>query len=211
MFTVYRTEYKQQVKLSSDPPSSALVMSVSLSSHPAVRDRSLAVYPSLPGAHYTNVLKSAQSIFHPLKSLGRMVTDAQTIMPFNFTGTPSFFSHNSHQTAVFHEQILNLSNMPYFQHVQPSQSMYTRHEEQSIGSPSEFSSPSSRKSSSASSSPVKDRFGCLQAADPTPERARTYSFTEEDLFTVLYGYSKKQGQNVGHAISGLSFPPSAGI
>lgn len=183
-------------------PSSAVAMSVSLSSHPAVRDRSLAVYPSLPGAH---------SIFHPLKSLGRMVTDAQTIMPFNFAGTPSFFSHNSHQTAVFHEQILNVSSMPYFQHMQPSHSMYPRHNEQSTGSPSEFSSPSSGKSSSASSSPVKDSLSCLQAADPSPEHTRTYSFTEEDLFTVLYGYSKKQGQDVGHAISGLSFPPSTGI
>ncbi|XP_016301523.1 PR domain zinc finger protein 14-like [Sinocyclocheilus anshuiensis] len=171
-------------------------MSVSLSSHPAVRDRSLAVYPSMPGAH---------SIFHPLKSLGRMVTDAQTIMPFNFAGTPSFFSHNSHQTAAFHEQILNVSSMPYFQHTQPSQSMYNGHE-QSTGCPSEFSSPSSGKSSSASSSPVKDSFSCLKAADTSPEHTRTYSFTEEDLFTVLYGYSKKQGQNVGHAISGLSFP-----
>ncbi|KAL1248778.1 hypothetical protein QQF64_022096 [Cirrhinus molitorella] len=182
-------------------------MSVSLSSHPAVRERSLAVYPSLPGAHYTDVLKGAHSIFHPLKSLGRMVTDAQTIVPFNFAGTPSFFGHNSHQTAVFHEQILNVSNMPYFQHMQPSQSMYTRHDEQSTGSPSEFSSPASGKSSSASSTPVKDSFSCLQAANPSPEHTRTYSFTEEDLFTVLYGYSKKQGQNVGHAISGLSFPP----
>ncbi len=183
------------------PPSSAVVMSVSLSSHPAVRDRSLAVYPSLPGAH---------SIFHPLKSLGRMVTDAQTIIPFNFAGTPSFFSHNSHQTAVFHEQILNVSSMPYFQHMQQSQSMYPRHNEQSTGSPSEFSSPSSGKSSSASSSPVKDSLSCMQAADPSPEHARTYSFTAEDLFTVLYGYSKKQGQNVGHAISGLSLTPSTG-
>uniref|UniRef100_A0A673GG37 PR domain zinc finger protein 14-like n=1 Tax=Sinocyclocheilus rhinocerous TaxID=307959 RepID=A0A673GG37_9TELE len=201
IFTVYRAEYKLQVKFSSDPPSSAVAMSVSLSSHPAVRDRSLAVYPSLPGAH---------SIFHPLKSLGRMVIDAQTIMPFNFAGTPSFFSHNSHQTAVFHEQILNVSSMPYFQHMQPSQSMYPRHDKQSTGSPSEFSSPSSGKSSSASSSPVKASFSSLQAADPLPEHTHTYSFTEEDLFTVLYGYSKKQGQNVGHAISGLSFPPSTG-
>ncbi|XP_016407930.1 PR domain zinc finger protein 14-like [Sinocyclocheilus rhinocerous] len=181
-------------------------MSVSLSSHPAVRDRTLAVYPSMPGAHYADVLKSTHSIFHPLKSLGRMVTDAQTIMPFNFAGTSSFFSHNSHQTAAFHEQILNVSSMPYFQHTQPSQSMYNGHE-QSTGCPSEFSSPSSGKSSSASSSPVKDSFSCLQATDTSPEHTRTYSFTEEDLFTVLYGYSKKQGQNVGHAISGLSFPP----
>ncbi|XP_056307028.1 PR domain zinc finger protein 14 [Danio aesculapii] len=180
-------------------------MSVSLSSHPAVRDRSLAVYPSLPGAHYADVLKSAHSIFHPLKSLGRMVTDAQTIMPLTFSGTTPFFSHNS---AVFHEQILNVSHIPYFQHIQPSQSVYNaRHEEQSTGSLSDFSSPSSVKSSSASSSPVKDSFSCPQAAHPTPEHARTYTFTEDDLFTVLYGYSKKQGQNAGHAISGLSFPP----
>uniref|UniRef100_A0A672L523 PR domain zinc finger protein 14-like n=1 Tax=Sinocyclocheilus grahami TaxID=75366 RepID=A0A672L523_SINGR len=183
---------------SSDPPSSAVAMSVSLSSHPAVRARSLAVYPSMPGAHYADVLKSAHSIFHPLKSLGRMVTDAQTIMPFNFARTPTIFSHNSHQTAAFHEQILNVSSMPYFQHTQPSQSMYNGHE-QSTGCPSEFSSPSSGKSSSASSSPVKDSFSCLQAADTSPEHTRTYSFTEEDLFTVLYGYSKKQGQNVGHS------------
>ncbi|XP_051969297.1 PR domain zinc finger protein 14-like [Xyrauchen texanus] len=181
-------------------------MSVSLSSHPAVRDKSLALYPSHPGAHYTDLLKSAHNIFHPLKSLGRMVTDAQAIMPFHFTGTPSFFSHNSHKAAVFHEQILNVSSVPYFQHVQPSHNMFSKHEEQSTGSLSEFSSPSSVKSS-VSSSPAKDSFTYLQAPELVSEQTSTYGFTEEDLFTVLYGYSKKHGQNVGHAISGLSFPP----
>lgn len=202
--TIYKTEYKtsKATEFSSDHPVSAVVMSVSLSTHPAVRDRSLALYPSLPGAH---------SIFHPLKSLGRMVTDAQTIMPFNFTGTPSFFGHNTHQTAVFHEQIFNMSSTPYFQHVQPSQTAFSKHDERSAGSLSEFSSPSSEKSSSATSSPSKDTLIYLQATDMVPEQPRSYSFTEEDLFTVLYGYSKKQGQSFGHAISGLSFPPSTGM
>ncbi|XP_051539050.1 PR domain zinc finger protein 14-like [Myxocyprinus asiaticus] len=182
-------------------------MSVSLSSNPAVRDKSLALYPSHPGAHYTDLLKSAHSIFHPLTSLGRMVTDAQAVMPFHFTGTPSFFNHNSHRAAVFHEQILNVSSVPYFQPVQPSHTMFSKHEEQSTGSLSEFSSPSSVKSS-VSSSPAKDSFMYLQAPELVSKQTRTYGFTEEDLFTVLYGYSKKHGQNVGHAISGVSFPPS---
>ncbi|KAF5901188.1 PR domain zinc finger protein 14, partial [Clarias magur] len=38
------------------------------------------------------------------------------------------------------------------------------------------------------------------------ESKRTYSFTQEDLFTVLYGYSKDHQQGVGHAISGLLLP-----
>ncbi|KAA0704817.1 Zinc finger protein 14 [Triplophysa tibetana] len=183
-------------------------MSVSLSTHPAVRDRSLPLYPSIPGAHYSDVLKSAHSIFHPLKSLGRMVTDTQTIMPFNFTGTPHFFSHNSHQTAIFHEQIINMSSTPYFEHVQPSQTAFSKHEDRSTGPLSLFSSPSSEISSSASSSPYKDSLIYLQATDLLPGHPPTYSFTEEDLFTVLYGYSKNQGKSFGHAISGLSFPHS---
>ncbi|KAK3541262.1 hypothetical protein QTP86_019193 [Hemibagrus guttatus] len=43
------------------------------------------------------------------------------------------------------------------------------------------------------------------------ESKRTYSFTQEDLFTVLYGYSKDHQQGVGHAISGLMLPNDPGL
>ncbi|KAF4075803.1 hypothetical protein AMELA_G00222970 [Ameiurus melas] len=43
------------------------------------------------------------------------------------------------------------------------------------------------------------------------ESKRTFSFTQEDLFTVLYGYSKDQQQGIGHAISGLLLPNDPGL
>ncbi|XP_062377529.1 PR domain zinc finger protein 14 [Sardina pilchardus] len=199
-------------------------MAVSLSSIPAGKDRTYhfdplkgsparvsGFYPSLPNAQYMDVFKSAHNLFHPLKSLGRLVTETQTVMPFSFTGgAQNIFAQNGHQAAILHEQVLNMAGIPYFNRVPP---IFPKHEEaakvassHSPGSLSEFSSPSSEKSSLESCSPSKHNVLYLHNADPVTEQTRTYCFTDEDLFNVLYGYSRNQEKNVGHANSGVAFP-----
>lgn len=202
-------------------------MAVSLSSNPAGKDRSYhfdplkgsparvsGFYPSLPNVQYMDVFKSTHNLFHPLKSLGRLVTETQTVMPFSFAGAPRLFAQNGHQAAILHEQVLNMAGFPYFNRVPP---IFPKHEDlsqvasdHSPGSVSEFSSPSSQKSSFESCSPSKDSALYLHKADPETEQTHTYCFTEEDLFNVLYGYSKNQEKNVGHAISGVAFPGNSG-
>ncbi|XP_076147487.1 PR domain zinc finger protein 14 [Alosa pseudoharengus] len=199
-------------------------MAVSLSSIPAGKDRTYhfdplkgsparvsGFYPSLPNAQYMDVFKSTHNLFHPLKSLGRLVTETQTVMPFSFTGgAQNIFAQNGHQAAILHEQVLNMAGIPYFNRVPL---IFPKHEEaakvasnHSSASLSEFSSPSSEKSSLESCSPSKNNVLYLHNADPVTEQTRTYCFTDEDLFNVLYGYSRNQEKNVGHAISGVVFP-----
>ncbi|XP_061093253.1 PR domain zinc finger protein 14 [Conger conger] len=199
-------------------------MSLSVSTNPTARDRSYHLepvkgnpgrvsgfYPSaLPNSQFMDVFRSTQSIFHPLKSLGRLVTDTQAVMPFSFNGVQSFFNHNSHQTSVLQEQVYNVSSIPYLNRMPPTpHTVFSKHEElvtraagHIAGSLSEFSSPSSQKSSS----PSKDSIFYLRNSNSIIEKTNTFCFSEEDLFKVLYGYSKKQEQSTGHAISGLVFP-----
>uniref|UniRef100_A0A8C7SKG2 PR domain containing 14 n=1 Tax=Oncorhynchus mykiss TaxID=8022 RepID=A0A8C7SKG2_ONCMY len=216
--------------------SSPAVMSVSLSSIPVVKDKPFHSNPlkgspvrgsgyyaaPLPGAHHNmNIFRSSQHPLHPLKSLGRLVTDTQAVMPFNFTaGNPSFFGHGGHAVNVLHEQIFNVSNIPYFNRMMPGvgQAIYSKHEElaavvteQATGPLSDYSSPaSSERSSARSVSPSKARSLHLRGTELSSKKKHTYSFSEDDLFTVLYGYTGRQEQNTGHAISGIALNGNSG-
>lgn len=96
-------------------------------------------------------------------------------------------------------------NLPYFNLLPPNP---TQRFQRTPGGQSNFSSPSSSSSSPPSSnSPIKDSLLQSHVMD---EPNRTYSFTPEDLFTVLYGYSKDPQQGFGHAISGLMLPSDPG-
>ncbi|XP_041717300.1 PR domain zinc finger protein 14-like [Coregonus clupeaformis] len=207
-------------------------MSVSLSSIPAVKDKPFHSNPlkgspvpgsgyyaaPLPGAHhYMDIFRSSQQPLHPIKSLGRLVTDTQAVMPFNFTDrNPSFFGHDGHAVNVLHEQIFNTSNIPYFNRMMPGvgQTIYSKHEElatvvieHATGPLSDFSSPASSERSYAHSvSPSKASLFHLRGTELSSKKTRTYSFSEDDLFTVLYGYTRRQEQNTGHAISGVALP-----
>ncbi|MBN3295221.1 PRD14 protein, partial [Amia calva] len=203
-------------------------MSLSLSSNPALKDKSYHLetlttspdklphyYPAvLPGSQYMDVFRSAQSIFHPLKSLGRLVTDTQTVMPFNFSGLPSFLNPH-HQSTALHGQLFNV--LPSHKHpASIPNPLYSRHEDAGArvtGQParprSGFNSPQSETTLSTCS-PAKESVFSAHSGGPMAERARTFNFTEEDLYTVLYGYSKEnRDQSIGHAISGLVFPEHA--
>lgn len=216
--------------------SSPAVMSVSVSSIPAVKDKPFHSNPlkgrpvrgsgyyaaPLPGTHhYMDIFRSSQHLLHPLKSLGRLVTDTQAVMPFNFTtGTPSFFGNGSHQATavnVLHEQIFNVSHIPYFNRMMPGvgHPIYSKHEELASVVTEHATGPlsvglSDFRSSAPSLSPSKESSFHLRGTELSPEKTRTYSFSEDDLFMVLYGYSRSQEQNAGQAISGVALLGNSG-
>ncbi|MGH0121371.1 UNVERIFIED_CONTAM: hypothetical protein FKN15_072405 [Acipenser sinensis] len=169
-----------------------------------------------------DVFRSTQNTFHPLKSLGQLVTDTSAVIPFNFNATPSFLNH--HQTPTLHEQIYSMlpSRLPFLNKLQPGihNHICPKNEEAAlrvtahpVGSSSEFTTPLSDKSSASSSSPLGKEKGFHQHdKGPRVEKEHTFNFSEEDLFAVLYGYSKAdREQTVGHAISGLRFPENTGL
>ncbi|KAM3592885.1 uncharacterized protein V6R79_000941 [Siganus canaliculatus] len=209
-------------------------MSVSLSSIPVVlKDRSYhsgmlkgsparGFYPApLPGPHhYMDFFPRAHNLLHPLKSLGRLVSDTQASLPLSMPGgTSPFLGQGGHHPSVMHEHMLSGPGFPYLGQMLPGHSLYSKPEElaavvtEQAADPlsSDFSSPSSDRSSSTSSSPPKDGLFRLRSADVTPEKTRkSYNFSEDDLFMVLYGYSGNQERNVGHAISGVALPEKSG-
>lgn len=212
-------------------------MSLSLSSLPVVlKDKSYQAgmlkgspargfYPvPLPGHHhYMDFFPRTHSLLHPLKSLGRLVSDTQASLQLSLHGgASSFLSQSGHHASVLHEHMLSASGFPYLSQMLPGHPVYSKPEElaavvtEHAAGPlsSDFSSPSSDRSSCASSSstsPPKQNLFRLQGADVSPEKTRTsYNFSEDDLFTVLYGYSSSQERSVNHAISGVYLPENPG-
>lgn len=209
-------------------------MSVSLSSIPVVlKDKASMLkgspargfYPApLPGPHhYVDFFPRTHSLLHPLKSLGRLVSDTEASLPLSLhSGAPPFLGQGHHHTSVLHEHMLNASCLPYLSQMLPGHPLYSKPEElaavvtEHAAGPlsSDFRSPSSERSSSASSfatSSPKDTLFRGRVAELSPEKTRlSYNFSEDDLFTVLYGYSCGQERSGGHAISGVSLPENSG-
>eukprot|EP00066_Takifugu_rubripes_P004571 XP_003968029.1 PREDICTED: PR domain zinc finger protein 14 [Takifugu rubripes] len=208
-------------------------MSVSLSSIPAMlKDRSYhggmlkgtpvrAFYPGpLPGPHnpYMDFFPRTNNLLNPLKSLGRLVSDTPAHLPLSLHGgAPPYLGHGAQHAPVLQEPMLSASGLPYLSQMLPGHALYSKPEElaavvtEHAAGPlsSDFSSPSSERStsSSGSTSPPKESFYRFGIADPSPKKTRTsYNFTEDDLFMVLYGYSSNQERSVGHAISGVALP-----
>ncbi|XP_029955896.1 PR domain zinc finger protein 14 [Salarias fasciatus] len=209
-------------------------MSLSLASIPVIlKDKSFPAASSLlkaspargffpapfPGPHpYVDFFPRTHSLLHPLKSLGRLVSEthhAALPLPLH-GGAPPFFGQGA---SVLHEHVLSASgSIPYVSHVLPGQPPCAKPEElaavvtEHAAAPlsSDFSSPSTDRSPSASSSgntPLKDTLFRLRGAEQSPEKkCATYNFSEDDLFTVLYGYSSGHERSVGHALSGLVLP-----
>ncbi|XP_029385382.1 PR domain zinc finger protein 14 [Echeneis naucrates] len=213
-------------------------MSVSLSTIPVVlKDKSYQAgmlkgspargfyHAPLPGAHhFVDFFPQTHSLLHPLKSLGRLVSDAQTSHPLGLHGgAPGFFTQGGPHASVLHEHMLGASGIPYLSQMLPGHPLYSKPEElaavvtEHAAGPlsSDFSSPSSERSSAASasssaSSPPKESLFRLRAADLSPGKLRTsYNFSEDDLFMVLYGYSGSHERSVGHAISGVTLPENS--
>lgn len=221
-------------------------MSVSLSTFPVMlKDKSYPAgmmksspargfYPApLPAPHhFMDFFPQTHSLLHPLKSLGRLVSDTQAALPLSLpgaggaAGAPPFLGQGAHQASLLHEHMLsvssssNSSGIPYLSQVLPGHPLFSKPEElaavvtEHAAGPlsTDFSSPSSDRSTSvSSSSPPKEALFRFRSSEVSPEKSRTsYNFTEDDLFMVLYGYSGSQERSVGHAISGVSLPENSG-
>lgn len=145
----------------------------------------LSSFCPLPGPNLAGLLKGippnlpahlAAHLPAPLPHLGRLVPDGPTMLPFPFSGTP--LPPRPGPRSV-HQQVLGQSGLLFFRppvQTEPDEPL------QSVPDPTwPFRSPSAEKTSS-SSSPDKR----------SPEFTHTFSFTQEDLFSVLYGYSRTQ-------------------
>ncbi|XP_069007248.1 PR domain zinc finger protein 14 [Embiotoca jacksoni] len=211
-------------------------MSVSLSSIPVMlKDKSFQAnmlkgspargfYPApLPGPHHCmDFFQRTHTLLHPLKSLGRLVSDTHASLPLGLHGRgPPFLGQGGHAAAVLHEHVLSASGIPYLSQMLPGHPVYSKPEElaavvtEHAAGPlsSDFSSPSSERSLTASCSantPPKQSLFRLRCADLSPvKKGMSYNFSEDDLFTVLYGYSGGRERSVGHAISGLNLPENS--
>uniref|UniRef100_A0A3Q2QUK1 PR domain containing 14 n=1 Tax=Fundulus heteroclitus TaxID=8078 RepID=A0A3Q2QUK1_FUNHE len=153
---------------------------------------------------YMDVFPRTHSLLHPLESLGRLVSDARASLPLGaHGGAAPFLGHGA-------------SGLPFTSPMFPGHAFCSRPEElaavvtEHAAGPlsSDFSSPHSVRSPSASSSgnsPPKESLCRPNAVDLPPEkRAASFNFSEEDLSMVLYGYSGGQESSGGHAMSGLT-------
>ncbi|XP_066543006.1 PR domain zinc finger protein 14 [Hoplias malabaricus] len=131
----------------------------------------------MPTAEYRNLLQNPHVPPHvPLAPLGRLLSEHRSLVPFPFGGTPALCSRGGSSPSSVPEQIFGL---PFFRHTEP----------ENLPPPAwTFNSPLA-SSSSSSSSPVKH----------TLESTHTFSFTQEDLFSVLYGYSMHSGPQNTHS------------
>lgn len=181
--------------------------------------------PHHPHQHYMDLLPRTHGLLHPLKSLGRLVSDTPSAtLPLSLHGGGHAFGHH-----VAHDHMLSAPGLPYLGQVLPGGTLCSKPEElaavvtEHAAGPlsSDFSSPSSDRSPSASSSfscasssasaSPKDAFFRTGSAELTPEKTRArFNFSEEDLFTVLYGYSGRHERSGGHAISGVALPEKPG-
>ncbi|MBN3291230.1 PRD14 protein, partial [Polypterus senegalus] len=156
-----------------------------------------------PDPPYMEVFRNPPAIFSPLKSLGRLVSDPSAVMPLCFNGPPSFL--NPHPVPAFHQQMCSLLPTPHI-HPKLENGRLSASAERLWASRQERArSPKSDKFSPvASSFNAKEKERSLQEASPVSSKGRPYSFSEEDLHAVLYGYTKASDeQPFGHAISGL--------
>ncbi|XP_068604334.1 PR domain zinc finger protein 14 [Brachionichthys hirsutus] len=151
--------------------------------------------PPLPaGPHqYLDFYPRTPNLLHPLKSLGRLVSDTRAALPLCPTGgAPPFLG--------LHEHAMN--GFSYLSQMLPGHPLYSKPEEPQAAVVTERAA-----APQSSASPPKDILFRLRSAEVSPEKSRTsYNFSEDDLFTVLYGYSSSQEPHVSHAISGLALP-----
>ncbi|KAK7912521.1 hypothetical protein WMY93_012732 [Mugilogobius chulae] len=172
------------------------------------------LYPGpMPPHPFMDFFPRPHNLLHPLKSLGRLVSDAS----FHFNGhgakgNGAFLSQN--HAPLLHEHMLN----PYANQILAGHALYPKPEEMAavvtehaagpLSSPEFRGSPSSERSSStvssAVSSPPKDALLQLRNGVERSPVKKVYNFSQDDLFMVLYGYSGGKDRSVGHAISGVS-------
>ncbi|OCT76895.1 PR domain zinc finger protein 14 [Xenopus laevis] len=162
--------------------------------------------PFLPPSQYMNILATPRDMFNPLKSLGRLVTNSSHLGPFNFRDLPNLLNQSSPQNdAQLHPLLGAYSLLTKVQQQQQQQTVsHSKHD--SLGS-----DPNSPENPKSPIVPKKCKNVSLSVPSLQVRPTRTYHFTEEDLHSVLYGYTyggdpRTSHQGVSHALSGLRIP-----
>ncbi|KAM8966578.1 PR domain zinc finger protein 14 [Pelodytes ibericus] len=160
-------------------------------------------FPSfIPPNHFLNILSTPHEMFNPLKSLGRLVTKSSPLGPISFRDLPASLGHPS----PLNEPIFNLlpAAYPIFSKIQhsgpfPKPNLNLHGNDMNLH-PSTSEGPKS--------TPKKCKGTSINMASFEMKPDHTYQFTEDDLHTVLYGYThgpdtKGNHHGANHAISGL--------
>ncbi|XP_040289804.1 PR domain zinc finger protein 14 [Bufo bufo] len=168
-------------------------------------------YPTFipQGNPYLGILANTpHDLFHPLKSLGRLVTKSSPLGPIHFRDISSILTHSPPPR----EPLFPHSTCPMFGKTPNGLSSKEApcRNNNNNGHPLEagflLNSPHSPKSKKSKGAPVRSSL-CLDVMSP----GTTYQFTEEELHTVLYGYMSPPAEQrpptrTAHAISGLRIP-----
>ncbi|XP_063781308.1 PR domain zinc finger protein 14 [Pseudophryne corroboree] len=169
----------------------------------ALSSHSIASYfPTfMPPNHYLGILTSPHDMFNPLKSLGRLVTKSSHLGHINYRNFPSYLNQNCPPTDPVFNPLP--TSYPIYGKVQSALCTKedTRANGQPLGPRLTPVSPKSKRSKGSS----------LNTASLEVASSRTYHFTEDDLHTVLYGYTygpemKRPHQATPQAISGIRIP-----
>ncbi|KAG8441954.1 hypothetical protein GDO86_010946 [Hymenochirus boettgeri] len=196
----------------------ALSVPIHQSSNDSLHIRPPAIAPYLPTflspSHYMNPLTTPHHIFNPLKSLGRLVTNSSHLGPFNFRDLPNLLDHRSPPKDPQIPPIL--TPFPHLSKLHQPGS-YSKQALGTIHGPCGVppSLPNSPEPPKSPKPPKKWRDVSLTLSNLDIKPTCTYHFTEEDLHTVLYGYTHGSHAKIKHhsatysathALSGLRIP-----
>uniref|UniRef100_UPI00398F1BBE PR domain zinc finger protein 14 n=1 Tax=Pristiophorus japonicus TaxID=55135 RepID=UPI00398F1BBE len=174
---------------------------------------------TLPHPHYLDVLRSSEEVFQPLKSLGRLVSDSSSVMPFSFSNF-SFLNESSSVTERICS-ILPAASLPVFSKMPNSiNPVYPRNHDKpavTASRPTALCNPGKQegRGSRIQPNPSDQALGShryLVEVNPPARKCQSGRFTEADLNLVLYGRMNtgSSDQSAGHAISGLRISGNTG-
>ncbi|XP_072269394.1 PR domain zinc finger protein 14 [Pyxicephalus adspersus] len=164
-------------------------------------------FPSLfPHGHYLGILAHPHDMFNPLKSLGRLVSRSSPFGNFNFRDISTILTPSSAPIQNLHSPLT--TTYPMFGKVQSGQNSKEGSQTVQPRGPRIFNSPP--ESPRAPTANRKCKGVSLSMATIEGAPSRTFQFTEDDLNTVLYGYTTgPDAKGAQHAISGLRIPDSS--
>ncbi|KAM9308388.1 PR domain zinc finger protein 14 [Gastrophryne carolinensis] len=163
-------------------------------------------FPSLlPHSQCLGILASPHDMFNPLKSLGRLVSKSSSLAPISFRDLPPIFSQSSPPSEPLYSTL-----PPSYPIYSKSQSGLVSKEAPHLNRTIIQASPPESPKISPPSKKCKGVSPSGRGAERSP--SRTYHFTEEELNSVLYGYTRgspSDSHPAAHAISGLCIPDSS--
>ncbi|TFK04274.1 AP-3 complex subunit beta-2 [Platysternon megacephalum] len=151
--------------------------------------------PLLPPAQYLEALGRPPDLFHPLKSLGRLLATSPPLAPFGFATIPAFLTRPS---ALQGERLCSTPPpWPSF-----SGQASSRSSRAPPAGPPELPSQAGELFPGPAR---KSRAAAASRPSAQAEPCRPYRFSQEDLRAVLYGAVR----GAPHAASGLRGPAAS--